>query len=55
MSDQQSQAQQLQRERDFLLGVLQRIAASDPSHSQFVPLVRQEAREAVEFVEEGLI
>jgi hypothetical protein len=54
MTDQEL-IQQLQKEKHYLLNTLWRIAASDPAHSQFAPLVIQEAKEAAEFVEEGLL
>lgn len=44
-----------QRQRDYLLNEMRRIAASDPNHSQFAVLVLAAAREAVEFVEERLL
>lgn len=40
----------------LMLETLQRIAASDPKHSQFIPLVLSEVREVIEVVtaeEEG--
>lgn len=47
--------EELQRQRDYLLNEMRRIAASDPNHSQFAVLVLAAAREAVEFVDERLL
>ena len=47
--------EEIQRQRDFLLNEMRRIAASDPKHSQFAVLVLAAAREAVEFTDERLI
>jgi hypothetical protein len=48
-------AEELQRQRDYLLNEMRRIAASDPNHLQFAVLVLAAAREAVEFVDERLL
>ena len=53
--DQDLTPEELRRQRDFLMNVVRRIAASDPGHGQFVTLVLAEAREAVEFVDERLL
>jgi hypothetical protein len=47
--------EELRRQRDFLLNVVRRIAASDPNHSRFAHLVLAEATEAVEFIDERLL
>lgn len=47
--------EELQRQRDYLLNEMRRIAASDPTHSQFAVLVLAAAKEAVSFVDERLL
>lgn len=47
--------EEMQRQREYLLQEMRRIAASDPNHSQFAALVLAAAREAVEFVDNRLL
>jgi len=55
MQDNDLTAEEIKRQRDFLLSQMRRIAASDPNHSQFSVLVLAEAKESVDFVDERLI